>query len=56
MPTPAQLRSACYALIAIAKTDADPAVRRILAAHAFTLAQQAQLLDGKKAKRATPAR
>jgi len=43
MPTPAELRSACHALIAIAKTEADPAVRRILASHALVLAQQAEL-------------
>ena len=43
MPTPEELRSACYALIAIAKTESDPAIRRILAAHALALAQQAEL-------------
>ena len=55
MPTPAQLRSACYALIAIAKTEADPAVRRILAAHAFTLAQQAQMQSWVETERAAAA-
>lgn len=56
MPTPEQLRSACYALIAIAKTEADPAVRRILAAHALALAQQAQLQSQSEAERSTAAR
>jgi len=52
MPTPAELRSACYAVIAIAKTEADPAVRRILAAHALALAQQAQLQSWSEVERA----
>ncbi len=43
MPTPAQKRSACYAMIALARAEPDKAVRRILAARAFALAQEAQL-------------
>jgi len=55
MPTPTQLRSACYALIAIAKSESDPQVRRILAAHALTLAQQAQMQSWAEAQRSTAA-
>lgn len=55
MPTPAQLRSACYSLIAIAKAEADPAVQRVLASHALALAQQAQLQSWSEAGRATAA-
>lgn len=43
MPTPVELRSACYAIIAIAKTEPDKAVKRILAGRAFALAQEAQI-------------
>jgi hypothetical protein len=41
MPTPVELRSACYAIIAIAKTEPDKAVKRILAGRVF--AQEAQI-------------
>jgi hypothetical protein len=43
VPTPAELRSACYAIIGIAEKESDDAVKRVLAGHAFAIAQQAQL-------------
>lgn len=43
MPTPAEKRSACYAIIAIAKIEPDNAVKRVLASQALALAQEAQL-------------
>lgn len=43
MPTPAQLRTACYAILRIAQGEEECAVKRILASHAYALAQQAQL-------------
>lgn len=42
-PTPAELRAACYAILRLAETEKDVGVKRILAADAFALAQQAQL-------------
>lgn len=43
MPSPEELRSACYAIIAIARAEPNDAVKRILAGRAFALAQDAQL-------------
>ena len=45
MPTPVELRKACYAILDLARTEKDVGVKRVLAGHAFTLAQQAQLVD-----------
>jgi len=42
-PKPEQVRAACFAIIRLAEAEKDVAVRRILAAEAFALAQQAQL-------------
>ena len=42
VPTPAALRRACYAVLRLAEAEKDVGVRRILAAEAFALAQQAQ--------------
>lgn len=43
MPTPVELRLDCYAILEIARKEPDNAVKRVLAARAFALAQQAQL-------------
>ena len=43
MSTPAELRAACYAMLRAARTEADCAVKRILAAHALAIAQEAEL-------------
>ena len=43
VPTPSELRAACYVVLRLAETEKNVGVRRILAAGAFALAQQAQL-------------
>lgn len=43
VPTPADIRTACYAILAIARIEKDRAVKRVLASDAFALAQKAQL-------------
>lgn len=54
MPTPAELRSACYAIIAVARAEPDKAVKRILAGRAFALAQEAQLQGWAEAGKSQP--
>lgn len=51
MPTPAELRAACYSILEVAKAQPDKAMRRILAARAFALAQEAQLEAWREAGR-----
>lgn len=43
VPMPADLRKACYGVVRLAEAEIDTGVRRILAAVAFALAQEAQL-------------
>ena len=48
---PEKMRAACFAIVRLAEGEKDVGVRRILAAEAFALAQQAQLqgwADGKE--------
>lgn len=43
--SPAELRRLCYLAIAAAKKETDPETKRTIAAGAFMLAQQAQVLE-----------
>jgi hypothetical protein len=45
MPTPAQLRKACRSAIRAAKKESDPHLKRMMANHAFALAQLAEKIE-----------